>query len=103
LSRGDVFDADLGEVGRHPVVVVTRDIAIPVLTSLTVVLVTSTIRGAPAEVELGKDEGLDHECVANCDNIFTISKSRLVRRRGWLGLERLQKLDTALRLALGLD
>jgi len=103
IHRGDVFDAELPIAGRHPVVIVTREVAIPVLSALTVALVTSTVRGHRAEVSLGREEGLEHECVANCDQLFTIPKGRLSRRRGRLGPPATARLDQALRIALGLD
>jgi mRNA interferase MazF len=103
IHRGDVYDADFPIAGHHPGVVVTREIAIPVLASVTMVTVTSTIRGHRAEVSLGKAEGLDHESVANCDEVFTLPKTVLARFRGRLGPERLAAVDRALMFALELD
>ena len=42
ISCGDVWDATIPGVGTHPVVVVTRATALPVLSSLVCVLVTSS-------------------------------------------------------------
>lgn len=103
ISRGDVWDAAIPGVGSHPVVVVTRDTAIPLLTSVVCVLVTSRSRGHVAEVELTTGEGLDHDSFANCDNLFTLPVTFLSRRRGRLGPHRLAELDRALVVALGLD
>ena len=103
ITRGDVWDAAIPGVGKHPVVVVTRDTAIPLLSSLVCVLVTSTFRGHVAEVEVGRAEGLAHDSTANCDNVFTLPVAVLVRRRGHLGPARLAALDRALTIALGLD
>jgi len=103
IQRGDVYDADFPLAGTRPAVVVTRGTALPVLSSVTVVGVTSTVRGHRAEVPLNRAEGLDHPSVANCDQLFTLPKRRLGRYRGHLGPERLRQLDDALRLALGLD
>jgi mRNA interferase MazF len=102
VKRGDVYDADLS-VRQHPVVVVTRDSAIPVLRNVCVAVVTSTIRGAPTEVPVGRGEGLNRDSVVNCDDLVTTSKSVLGRRRGSLGPEATRRLDNALRIALGLD
>lgn len=66
------------------------------------VLVTSTFRGHVAEVELGEDEGLDHDCAVNCDNVFTLPQHVLVRRRGRLGPEKALQFDRALSVTLGL-
>jgi mRNA interferase MazF len=102
VKRGDVYDAEL-PIGPHPVVVVTRDQAIPVLRSVCVAVVTSTIRGAPTEVPVGREEGLNRDSVVNCDDLATVSKAVLGRLRGSLGPDRTRRLDAALRIALGLD
>ena len=102
IARGDVWDAQVPGVGTHPVVVVTRDSAIPLLRTIVCVLVTSTFRGHVAEVELGPPEGLDHDCAANCDNVFTLPKDVLVRHRGRLGPDKAAQFDRALIVALGL-
>jgi mRNA interferase MazF len=102
ISRGEVWDADIPGVGRHPVVVVTRNSAIPVLSSVVCVLVTSTFRGHVAEVELGTGEGLSRPSAANCDNVFTLPKRVLSRRRGMLDTHKLNEMDRALMVALGL-
>lgn len=103
IQRGDIWDAEIPGVGAHPVVVATRDTAIPVLSSLVCVLVTSSFRGHVAEVPIGPPEGLDHDSAANCDNIFTLPKQVLTRRRGHLDVAKLAALDAALTIALGLD
>lgn len=102
ISRGAVWDADIPGVGMHPVVVVTRESAIPVLSSVTCALVTSTFHGHVAEVGVGADEGLDHASAINCDNLFTLPKAVLARQRGQLGPAELAQLDRSLAVALGL-
>jgi mRNA interferase MazF len=84
-------------------VIVTRDTAIPLLSSVCVAEVTSRIRGLMSEVPVGKAHGLARESVVNCDNLFTVRKQRLGGRRGALGPAELGRLDDALRIALGLD
>jgi mRNA interferase MazF len=101
IARGDVCVADIPGVGRHPGVVVTRYTALPVLTSVVCVLVTTKVRGHVAEVQIGQDEGLQQEGAANCDNLFTLPKATL-RRVGRLGPAKLHELDSALAIALGL-
>lgn len=102
MNRGDVYDVAL-PIGHRPAVITTRDRAIPLLANVAVVAITSRIRGLPTEVPLGSKHGLDHDCVANCDNVFTIPKQALKPRRGALGPEEIAQLDSALRIALGLD
>lgn len=79
----------------------TLDTALPVLTSLVCVLVTTRVRGHVAEVHVGHDEGLDQEGAANCDNLFTLPTTTL-RPVGRLGPAKLHELDGALAIALGL-
>lgn len=102
MNRGDVYDVEF-EGGRRPAVIVTRDVAIAILANVCVVDITSTVRGLPTEVSLGPAQGLARECAANCDNLSTIPKQALGRRRGALGPEDLRRLRTALRTALELD
>lgn len=94
--------AQPGRAG-HPCLIITRDTAIPVLNSVTVALITSTIRDIPTEVVIGPEEGLDHECAINCDDLYTIPQTALGQRRGRLGTEKLFQLGQALKTALGLD
>jgi mRNA interferase MazF len=82
---------------------VTRGRAIPVLANVTVAAVTGTIRGLPTEVPLGTEHGLARDCVINCDNLFTIPKRALGRLRGDLDPASLDRLRTALRIALDLN
>jgi mRNA interferase MazF len=89
--------------GGRPVVVLTRDRAIAVLANVTVAAVTGTIRGLPTEVAVGRREGLARDSVINCDNLFTIPKSSLGRRRGALGAESTTRLREALMIALDLE
>ena len=102
MNRGDIFEVDFPS-GRRPAVIVTRNRAIPALTSLTVAQITSTVRGLPTEVPLGKPHGVLEGCCASCDNLHTISKRSIRERRGNLGPIDLRRLDDALRIALGLD
>ena len=104
MRRGEVWWANLPKpVGRRPVVLVSRDEAYGVRALVTIVPVTTTIRDIPAEVTLGREEGLPRRCVANADAIATIPKSALADYAGVLGAEKVTALDSAIRFALGLD
>ena len=81
----------------------TRNSAIPLLSGVTVAMVTSRVRGPPTEVGLDREHGLDREYVTKCDNLATVAKSELISYRGSLGPADLRRLDDALRIALGLD
>lgn len=102
LNRGDIHDVTIPG-GRHPAVIITRDEAIPLLRNVTIAGITSNVRGLSTEVLVGRAEGLGHDCVVNCDNLFTLPKAGLGRYRGSLDPMQVGRLDDALRIALGLD
>src|SRR6476620_9392422 len=62
---------------RRPVVILTRDSAIPYRIALTIVPITTTIRSIPSEVVLTEGDGLLTDCAANCDNLQTVPKVKL--------------------------
>ena len=84
-ARGEIWWAESEEM-RRPVLVVTRDVAIPVLGAVLVAPVTRTVRGIPTEIPLGRDEGLPRPCAASFDNLRPLRKALLTRRMGELGL-----------------
>jgi mRNA interferase MazF len=103
LHRGSVWVATLPSPWkRRPVVVITRDAAIPKLTNVTVVTVTTRLLGIRTEVPLGPEHGLDQKCVAVCDNILTLPVDQLVRPLGELGTAKIRELNAAIRVALDL-
>lgn len=71
---------------RRPVLIVSRDEVIPVLNSVVVAPVTSTIRHIPTCIAVGPDEGIDHDSVATFDNLAAVPKSVLTVRLGSLGV-----------------
>jgi len=103
MKRGEVWWARLpAPAGRRPVVLVSRDTAYAVRTSVTVVEVSTTIRGIASEVPLGARDGLPRKCVANADNVATIPKGWLDERIAALRSEKVVLLDEALRFSLGM-
>ena len=102
MLRGELWWAELPEVGAHPVALVSRDGSYDRRGRATVALITSTIRGIPVEVAVGFSNGLDHDSVINTDELQTIRITRLVERIGDLGPEQRVRLDEALLFALGL-
>jgi mRNA interferase MazF len=88
-------------VGRRPVLLLTRTPACAYLNKLVVSEVTSTIRGIPQEVALGRREGLTQPSVANLDNVHVIAKARLGDRLGALATDRQREVKRALGYALG--
>jgi mRNA-degrading endonuclease toxin of MazEF toxin-antitoxin module len=82
------------------VLLLSRTSAFAYLTRVLVVEVTTTIRGIPQEVSLGRREGLAGPCVANLDALRTIPTSRLESRAGRLAVRRHVEVKRALGHAL---
>jgi mRNA interferase MazF len=87
-------------IGRRPVLLLTRTSGYAYLNKVIVAEVTSTIRGIPQEVLLGKKEGLQHSSVANMDNLHVVPKSLLDDRIGMLEAGREVEIKSALGYAL---
>ena len=103
MRRGEVWWAELpSPTGKRPVVLLSRNAAYRVRTSVTVGMVTSTIRGIPVEVPLGIEDGMLQECVVNLDDILTIPKVRLGKRITTLSPQKITAVAKAIIFALDL-
>ncbi len=103
MRRGEVWWAELPPpAGRHPVVLLSRDAAYRVRASVTVGVVTRTIRSIPVEVPLGPEDGMPQECVINLDDILTIPKVRLIERITTLSPQKMTAVARAIVFALDL-
>src|SRR5437773_2670932 len=104
MGRGEVWWANLPRpTGRRPVLLLSRNPAYAVRTSVTVAPVTRTIRNIPVEVPLSRADGLPAACVVNVDDLTTIPKSLLTERITALSPEKMAAVDGAIRFALDLS
>jgi mRNA interferase MazF len=101
VRRGDVWYLEHPEWGRRPVLVLTRDAAIPVLKRVTVASISRTIRGIPTEVSLDEDDGMPTRCAVSLDNVGEAWKAMLTQHVTALGPERMQQVCRALNIAVG--
>ena len=103
-SRGELWWCELPEVGRRPVVVLSRDAAIPRLRRALVGPCTTTIRGLPTEVRLEPAEDpIPRSSVVNLDLIESVSVGTLVERVGRLSDERMRQICAALDVAVACE
>ena len=102
IDRGEVWTYEFRRPDkRRPVVILSRGDAIPLLSTVMVAPITSTIRGLPSEVPVGVAEGLKHESAVNLDHVQTVEQSRLSRRLGSLGTDKMRAVCRALAVAAG--
>ena len=103
MKRGEVWWANIPQpIGRRPVLLLSRNAAYPVRSSVTVAPITRTVHEIPVEVRLGPEDGLPRDCVANLDNIVTVSKKRLDRNLTTLSPEKMRSIEQAIKFALDL-
>ncbi len=100
MNRGEIWWLEHPETGRHPVCILTRQAAIPVLTTVLVAPATTTIRDIPTEVRLGRDDGMPQECALTLDSLGPVDKSLLTARITRLGAAKLAELCAALNIAV---
>lgn len=104
MRRGEIWWAELEQpAGRRPVVLLSRNEAYTVRSLVIVAPVTTRIRHIPSEVQLGIDDGMQQECVANLDTITTIPKDCLQTRLTMLSTQKLKEVEAAIRFTLGLE
>jgi mRNA interferase MazF len=100
-ARGEVWWCELPDVARRPVVVLSRDAAIPRLRRTLIAPCTTTIRGIATEVLLEPDEDpIPRMSVANLDSVESVSVVTLVERVGRLSDERMLQICNALATAV---
>lgn len=87
----------------RPALVLTREAVRPYLETVTVVPITSTVRGLRTELTVGTANGIDHESVVSCDNIRTIPVSDLGEQVGRLLPSQESALAEAIAAAFDLE
>lgn len=104
IARGDVrlYTFELPDKKR-PVLVLTRDSALPYLSTASVAPITSSLRGVPSEVFLSEADGMKAPCAVNLHSVVTVSQDRLGRRVAQLSPRRMSEVCASLRFSLGCD
>ena len=100
-ARGEVWWCELPEIGRRPVVVLSRDPAIPRLRRALVAPCTTTIRDLPSEVALNAAEDpVPLDSAVNLDSVETVPVGTLTTRLGRLSAGRMRQICQALAVAV---
>lgn len=100
-ARGEVWWCEVPEIGRRPVVVLSRDAAIPRLRRALVAPCTTTIRAIASEVVLEPgDDPVPQRSAVNLDSVESVSLGVLVERLGRLADSRMREICAALAVAV---
>lgn len=100
-ARGELWWCEPPDIGRRPVVVLSRDKAIAARGVAIVAPCSTTIRGLPSEVEL--DPGTDpvtRSCVVALDSLESLTLGVFIERIGRLEPQRMRQVCAALAVAV---
>ena len=100
-ARGEVWWCEPPEISRRPVVILSRNAAIPRLRRALIAPCTTTIRGLASEVllEPGEDP-IPLESAVNLDSVESVSVGTLTERLGRLGDWRMREICASLAVAV---
>lgn len=108
MNRGDLYRVYKGspqDPKRFRVfVVVSRQVLIDSRFSTVICApVYSSYDDLSTQVKIGIQEGLKHESSIHCDELVSLPKVSLTHFIGSLSPERIQELDLALKIAVGVE
>ncbi len=99
--RGELWWCEPPEIGRRPVVVLSRDAAIPRLRRALIAPCTTTIRGLASEVILEPgDDPVHRRTAVNLDSVESVSVGVLIDRIGRISDGRMTEICAALAVAV---
>lgn len=100
-ARGELWWSELPDIGRRPVVVLSRNAVIPRLRRTLVAPCTTTIRGLASEVVLEPgDDAVPRRSAVNLDSVESVSVAVLVHRLGRVADSRMREICAALAVAV---
>lgn len=103
-ARGEIWWCELAEISRRPVVVLSRNAAIPRLRRALIAPCTTIIRGLASEVVLETDDDpIVRRSAVNLDSIESVSVGSLTERLGRLSDDRMRQVCSALAIAVDCD
>ncbi len=108
-KRGEIWTVNFnpgrgsGQKGIRPALVIQNDIGNEYSSTTIVAALTTTRKKYPITVVIGRGEGgLKENSTINLSQILTVDKSRLLRKVGHIGRNRITEVDAALKVSLGL-
>lgn len=102
IRRGEIWMYEFKSPDkRRPVLVVSNQKIIDILTYVIVAPISSTIHGSPTEVVVGIEEGLKHTSAINLTGLQAVEKLKLVQFISTLDNVLMEQVCTALSIATG--
>jgi mRNA interferase MazF len=109
FKRGEVWVVNFNpgrgteQQGIRPGLIIQNDIGNQFASTMIIAAITTTLKKYPVTVliEEGK-AGLKKNSMVNLSQILTIDKSRLIKKLGKLEENKIQEVDNAIKVSLGL-
>lgn len=83
----------------RPVLILTRNSAIPKLNWITIAPITTTTRNLPTEVWLDENDGMREVCAVSLDNVQTVQVEKLGKAIAHLSDEKMTEVFEAIKYA----
>jgi len=108
MKRGELYLVSLAsknDVKKQRVyAIVSRQIAIDSSYSTVICApVYTSFEGLSTQIEIGLEEGLKHTSAIRCDELVSIRKTQLTDFVGTLSNKKINELNNALYIALGIE
>jgi mRNA interferase MazF len=108
MKRGELYRVFLGSKTdtkkQRVYAVISRQVLIDSMYSTVICApVYTNHEGLSTQVQVGIHEGLKHESAIRCDELVSIVKSRLTDYVGILSDAKIEELNNALTIAIGID
>ena len=108
MKRGELYRVSSGAVTdtkkqRVYVIVSRQELIDSSYSTLMCAPVYTAYDGISTQVPIGVDEGLKHHSAIRCDELISILKTRLTSYVGILPFDKLDELNQALAIAVGID
>ena len=110
LRRGDIWLVNFNPAqgseqrGIRPALIIQNDVGNEVSPVTIVAAISSVTKTYPINVEIKPSEsGLEKDSVVKLNQIRTIDKKRLIKRLGRLDSSKMEAVNSALMLSLGLQ
>ena len=108
-KRGEIWlvnfnpGRDSEQKGLRPALIIQNDVGNQYASTTIVAAITRTIKKYPVTVLITPEEsGLKESSMINLAQVLTIDKGRLIKKLGQLGENKMQEVDEAIRISLGI-
>jgi mRNA interferase MazF len=109
-KRGEIWMVNFNpgrgseQTGVRPALIIQNDIGNQYASTTIVAAITTTIKKYPVTVLLAQGKGgLKQSSMVNLAQILTVDKARLIKRMGYVGDDKIEEINEAIKVSLGIQ